>query len=70
MNNHVMYTRCLATASGFRVYNVIHNKYICAVGDRYRWSIIGNLQRLIPQRTATKRIIARDSEFYLKKRND
>ena len=27
MNNHVMYARCLATASGFRVYNVIHEKY-------------------------------------------
>ena len=52
---------------------VVGNRYtinICAVGDRYRWSIIGNLQRLSPWRIATKRIIVCDSEFYLKKLND
>ena len=52
---------------------VVGNRYtinICAVGGRYRWSIMGNLQRLSLQRTATKQIIVRDSEFYLKKWND
>ena len=52
---------------------VVGSRYtinICMVGDRYWCLVIGILHRLSPYHTVTKQIIARDSEFYLKKLND